>query len=1743
MIVFLSDYFKKYCENNNIEDVVKQYQLSIRVLRRIYSMVGDNIFSIPEDKMKNIVKETLDYYNKVDKIISEIPLFTNKTAIFSLHNNERNSDGKTFRFTPVGIKEILKKFEIEPEIFETIEVSFIDQLLDFINENKQDEISKQSLLDFVNNFGGSINAKKDILEYLSNKEEDMISKKTLNRYFDKLQTTRYFQEAIQFLKFITRFNDYGQERGVFIFDGHGADDGVFYSKGNKLTVNQISRALILAQENGVNLENLTLMFLSCHSYKFADNIIKELMNNGITVLPQIITDAGKETIYGYTAAIDLESGERIKVSNLFYSLMKFFDSKTDEQLKQIKGKLTFKDLADTPRYLSNNTLFVTNKQIEELNHELEGKIRTIISDFSSEDYIRSYNPYAELKLPSTTEKLNKIGNNKIIKKLYKDKAGENFRYTNLGVALGTIIELFSFWSPNFVKAHNFDSSIKTKMVAVVWVIRALSIGLGVGVGTLFAVVFNPFAVVVTIPAIFLTEIISHYIWNIKSLNKMLESEGTKTTDTEENISEVTESEESKETIDTEENIPEISELKKSIRPIDVAEEVRKTGLSQEFIDMVNRYSADKGFISVYDAYKQGRQKNNIRRKLNGREYITINNGYALGLSSYYIGNGNMLESVRAVSDSTYGINLCTYTNGYYEFGLKMGQIPNGIYLQMIFDDCEKNNKEIYFFLPPNINSFSEQELRKIQTEYIKKHPENMSYLATKPFFTKTEVKWLKNHPQYMKYVHFVVGSYTFLDKKFEPDVFDKYFGIENISKNLSVLLSDPKKYTKEASINYYREYINTIVLLIGKEDGTKFSVTFLVKRGGVADVFLSSINDSSVFNFEKKQIDEALKEIEEVLGVKINIDEKNNRIEATSRVPRVTLDFVNNEDTSKILSSLKKVPLTISEQQKKETELLVKESGSKGAEYIYLDRSGEDINKIKEFIENDKLMVLYPLSNVYDIDSLTDEQLYALYNKIANNFFDMTDLLRSKKISNLTIEDINNMAFALKELVKNAFVHGNFSDPSKPIYVKCSKKGIKVYNFVNEDIIDEEIKTRRLYLSTAARLTGEHRGLAEIEKDGIVDVTPEQSREIVIDGNKVYSISTVIISGKQRKRTANDLMIIRDIASSVFALQKAAYSTQEYKGIISKILGNHQEFVMREEIFAHNIIDFISKNLDEVFFINPLINQIFGIRDMTKVLSDKKLLITASKQQEENLNSVLKNNAVEDIKIVTMEIINEPVVDIRSDMTLDVQKGIKARYDNKENKIIVYSKKGIDISNEEIEELIMQSYFDERNEDIIDNDVIAFADKTDKTLTDITNRLKTAYTASVTMPNKETKFDLSLKQISNIVTVCKQEFVSTGIRTFVVTQEQAEKFATEIQSLQKQDFKFVISCKADVIADTTNFDGLVIDAVSVSDINQATKLMETVKKQVFIQGVAKQVTIKFSRDIYKEFSGTDIFNKYGIIPVVNADNTNNMNIGKYEVENVTENNIDNILRSNNVIGLVIDNARVFTDRRSILKEIFSKEHKYNKGYNASLSSKFDYTCYDVSKLAELLNVDINNEEDLNKLKNIDLLSLNLSSDSLTYLEYLNKKENYEEMAGFIRGIAMNSARVQIINGLKSKEIELDVDKFAKQADGKYQKAFLTVAVQLMTENIDITDYLETDFINSDMTTKQYLDSIYEKVNINIEDILKQNEYKIQRTENTAKAIEDFKNYVVLLDNLKVVKEATADFDMSMKAVRSILSAA
>ncbi|MBR3627290.1 MAG: hypothetical protein IKN42_00415, partial [Elusimicrobia bacterium] len=1586
-------------------------------------------------------------------------------------------------------------------------------------------------------------------------------------------------------------------------------------------------------------------------------------------------------------------------------------------------------------------------------------------------------------------------------------------------------ELFSFWGPNFIKNHNFDPSIQTKMTAVVWVIRALSIGIGLGSGVILAAVtVSPFFALFGIPALFLTEIITHYIWNIN-------------------------------------NIPEILELKESVNPINVEQEVENTGLSQDFIEMVGKNSADNGFISLYDAYSLVRQKNTVRRSLTGRGKIIKNNGYALGISTYYLGNGNVFEPVSGISDSESGINLCTYSDGYYEFQQDGTRIrTNEQYLEKIFEDCEKNNKEVYFFLPPNIYSFNAQDMQKAQQEYMKEHPELQQSIsglgAYQPGITKAEIEWLKKHPQYMKYVHFVVGSYTFLDGNIDKTIFKKYFNINNISKTFSSILSAPRKYMKsgynlilqnkgvgskeieeiqktQTKINF-KNLINDIYKIIGlieqttekypenREKGMKeaeeiLSENFTPEQLEIIDLLASTIFDSikyvnatrntsavefiniiyslqnGLFNdnllpnegndlkqhilgmlkhyvdisLQKKDKDNNIlvkiidsdetilnymtdflcdiivknnlieKKKQEIEQRKINMKQfidgvkKDDKKFATVMVCSANenrsaiwhimfADFLErkNKKNTKVLSAgvfydlfirdeIKAKSLvddykkTLSQDERYQgiNENIINDFKSRYIKYLKIPKNtqlvfivageqhraqliklGYDPNWIflmsdfysddfkkqfklehetmgRELEENNvfsmsefpdpfekqilrqdlpelvKSLVEYVFKTKDDIiretlperfvkftddynqfehmedlpsfaftddekreatrelyeDEVSDmvredhqfefaantKYLYILQNrrnkeallnvlfrndaelkfklfalmylssigraitqqeqesinaekekilvefknqletnsfKVLNNFdlraymmgiylmlqgysarstvpdivykafiinkdgkvlansdgyfagvdlftiiHELTHVIVGKPglynhLAALTVDELvsyitPNMFLSIVKLSLQAYskMQSNYTIHQTDgviDYVKMGKKLHVLYNLFSERVGDRELKLEEHIapiafldlLFNAHRRIGKNVDWSELlETIKMIDderldqsymlwtIVTEYTERLVVKGilsqqetkkllkemekmqlwtlltydivqnikdtdsetySKILGIKNVISfeeqllskpaeTKEQLKRISdiikskeqlskNDVLtlLIIDVISNVdyeqlinnfdgviegimntvksaaqiFDIQKNTYSVFEYEQISKFVVDNHTIVVSPITDVAENIFEFISNSLNQFFFIKTLLNKVFGTKNLSSIMKDKKLLIATSKQQEENLQQVLQSNGIENIKVVTMEIITKPADGIRSDMVLDVQKGIRARYED--NKLIVYSKQGIDISTEDIQALIMQEYFAERSEDIVDKDVIAFADATDTTLDDITNRLKTSYTASVAMPNKETNFDLSSRVITNLATACKQEFVSTGIKTFIITQKQAEKFVSEIKFLQEEGFRFIISCKSDNIVDITIYDGMVIDATKIVDINQAMKFMDSIKRKVLTQGIAKQISVEFNDNIYNQFDNLkiNIIDKYGIMPLLNASSQslNLRNIGKYEVKNVTENNIDTLLRSNSVIGLVIDNARLFVGKKSIIKQLFSKEHKYNK---------------------------------------------------------------------------------------------------------------------------------------------------------------------------------------------------------------------
>ena len=487
---------------------------------------------------------------------------------------------------------------------------------------------------------------------------------------------------------------------------------------------------------------------------------------------------------------------------------------------------------------------------------------------------------------------------------------------------------------------------------------------------------------------------------------------------------------------------------------------------------------------------------------------------------------------------------------------------------------------------------------------------------------------------------------------------------------------------------------------------------------------------------------------------------------------------------------------------------------------------------------------------------------------------------------------------------------------------------------------------------------------------------------------------------------------------------------------------------------------------------------------------------------------------------------------------LDVNNGIRVKYDKSNSKLIVYSKKGITLSEEEIKDMIVQSYYDTREEDAFEG-AIAFVDSSVQSVQAMENKLKNEYTNSVVMANKETKFDISQRNVTDLATMCKQESIATGTKTFVISIQQAKMFETQIKSLQENDFKFIVVYKSYQDFDGIIYDGIKINLSSVASVQEALDLLEKIKKESLKKGVDISISVQFNEDIYKAFEqqNINIFERYGILPIISSDSKYvvSRNIGRTEVENITRENIDQILRNDNIASIVVDDATVICDKRSENKKIRTKEQKYNKGYKAALSSKFDYTVSDVKTLFDFMDIDLHSESLKEQLDNLNL-SL-LSNDSRSYIEYLKSGGKYEEILGFIRGIVMNTVAKDIA-GI----IDLDKDAVFNDKKNKTLQAILIITIQKMMNGESLEEMYKTTSGSDELSAKDYLDSIMFKINESLDKVLRENEYKITKQEPSA--IADFNGIPELLSDIYGHRATVSnDVEVSIGAIKSILSAA
>jgi hypothetical protein len=355
----------------------------------------------------------------------------------------------------------------------------------------------------------------------------------------------------------------------------------------------------------------------------------------------------------------------------------------------------------------------------------------------------------------------------------------------------------------------------------------------------------------------------------------------------------------------------------------------------------------------------------------------------------------------------------------------------------------------------------------------------------------------------------------------------------------------------------------------------------------------------------------------------------------------------------------------------------------------------------------------------------------------------------------------------------------------------------------------------------------------------------------------------------------------------------------------------------------------------------------------------------------------------------------------------------------------------------------------------------------------------------------------------------------------------------------------------------------------MQDYNQAIKLLEGLRTKALAKG---GISIKFNESIYKMLSeaGIDVWQQYGIIPAVNSDSAYiNGQIGKVEVEGITEQNIDSVLSKDSVMTIVVDNAEILSDRKDAVKEAKTAKGKQKKEYKAVLNGNIPYAFNAnseadikalISEVADIIEEDLTEEaasadvdkiaKVISQIENIQKTALyrSLNEKARSRIDHLMKdKDAVQKTAAFIRAVAMRTAEEQILSEMTKNGIDIKMEEFRKFQDGRFREGILIRAVQLWLAGQNIVELLATEFIASDnMTAEEYMNAIMSKaegVASNIGAICIKNEYTIKPEKDVAAAIAEFKEFNVLLQDRFRQMGIDKEVKVSVFAVKSILSAA
>jgi len=525
---------------------------------------------------------------------------------------------------------------------------------------------------------------------------------------------------------------------------------------------------------------------------------------------------------------------------------------------------------------------------------------------------------------------------------------------------------------------------------------------------------------------------------------------------------------------------------------------------------------------------------------------------------------------------------------------------------------------------------------------------------------------------------------------------------------------------------------------------------------------------------------------------------------------------------------------------------------------------------------------------------------------------------------------------------------------------------------------------------------------------------------------------------------------------------------------------------------------------------------------------------------------------------------------------------IRAYLDKIKGELIFYSNgsnlKLQDIKTEELKEMFVQAQQDGINADAFKGIAqIVIADKASDIET-IINGIKNARTDSITKPAVSINLDFSNRNDVNAESI---EKISSGetnngldSNTIIVNAKQLETMnAAVINALQQKGYEVVVITsniqEAEAFISGFHINGAVIktdgqitkeNLAKIKQIeNSNIKDGEIIKTQMYVEGLSDENLTQLG----------DIYSDYGILPIVSNKSAYLNTNQKCSVRITDKDVITDILANSSLASIITDKVTTVKQSTGRLSDIISDilkpatpKQKFVSEIKAVRSSEYEF---EIAGLAEAVKnkdgllfklltgeewfkgeQETENEEMLKDSINKLLAEGALKGLAKDRVSKLIKDGKTYEALGCIRASAERTVESLITAKLKADNIEISADKFKKYSGGLLRNSIMILGVQLLMQGKDIGVLMQDQFIDSNMTVQQYFESIMVSLNADMKDIVKLNEYRIAPLtdeQSTAKALANFKDLNILMQDRLREKTAVKDAKISLLAVRGILGSA